>query len=100
MVKKGRHRRYEEARQLKRSRADDDIEGLMGRLDDDPFAFLDNNSDSDGADAADDDDEGSAYEDPYADEAAYSPESGEEASTSAAHDADDIVDAGSVPEAD
>lgn len=38
-MKKGRHRRYEEARALKRSFQDDDIEGLMGRLDDDPFAL-------------------------------------------------------------
>ena len=35
-VKKGRHRRYEEARQLKRS-SHDDIESLMDRIDDDPF---------------------------------------------------------------
>lgn len=39
-MKKGRHRRYEEARALKRSSADDNIEGLMDRLDDDPFAYL------------------------------------------------------------
>jgi hypothetical protein len=36
-MKKGRHRRYEEARALKRSRDGDDIESLMERLDDDPF---------------------------------------------------------------
>jgi hypothetical protein len=36
-MKKGRHRRYEEARALKRSRDGDDIESLMDRLDDDPF---------------------------------------------------------------
>lgn len=36
-MKKGRHRRYEEARALKRSNDGDDIESLMGRLDDDPF---------------------------------------------------------------
>jgi hypothetical protein len=35
-VKKGRHRRYEEARQLKRS-SHDDIESLMDRIDEDPF---------------------------------------------------------------
>ena len=38
-MKKGRHRRYEEARALKRSRGDDSIENLMDRLDDDPFAL-------------------------------------------------------------
>ena len=36
-MKKGRHRRYEEARALKRSSDGDDIESLMERLDDDPF---------------------------------------------------------------
>jgi len=36
-MKKGRHRRYEEARALKRSRDGEDIESLMDRLDDDPF---------------------------------------------------------------
>lgn len=36
-MKKGRHRRYEEARALKRSHDGDDIESLMGRLDEDPF---------------------------------------------------------------
>jgi hypothetical protein len=36
-VKKGRHRRYEEARALKRSFQNDDIESLFERLDDDPF---------------------------------------------------------------
>ena len=36
-MKKGRHRRYEEARALKRSHDLDDIESLMDRLDDDPF---------------------------------------------------------------
>ncbi len=35
-MKKGRHRRYEEARALKRS-SNDDIESLIDRLDDDPF---------------------------------------------------------------
>ncbi len=35
-VKKGRHRRYEEARALKRS-SNEDIEGLIDRLDEDPF---------------------------------------------------------------
>lgn len=35
-MKKGRHRRYEEARALKRS-SEGDIESLMDRLDDDPF---------------------------------------------------------------
>ena len=36
-MKKGRHRRYEEARALKRSMDGDDIESLMARLDEDPF---------------------------------------------------------------
>ncbi len=36
-MKKGRHRRYEEARALKRSHNGDNIESLMDRLDDDPF---------------------------------------------------------------
>ncbi len=36
-MKKGRHRRYEEARALKRSNDGDDIESLMDRLDEDPF---------------------------------------------------------------
>ena len=36
-MKKGRHRRYEEARALKRSSQNDDIESLLERLDDDPF---------------------------------------------------------------
>jgi len=36
-MKKGRHRRYEEARALKRSRDGDDIESLMDRLSEDPF---------------------------------------------------------------
>lgn len=36
-MKKGRHRRYEEARALKRSQDGDDIESLMERLNDDPF---------------------------------------------------------------
>ena len=36
-MKKGRHRRYEEARALKRSHDGDDIESLMDRLGDDPF---------------------------------------------------------------
>ncbi len=35
-MKKGRHRRYEEARAFKRSN-EDDIESLFERLDDDPF---------------------------------------------------------------
>ena len=38
-MKKGRHRRYEEARELKRQQKDD-IESLMDRLDDDPFERL------------------------------------------------------------
>lgn len=37
-MKKGRHRRYEEARNLKRS-SFDDIESLMDRIDEDPFAL-------------------------------------------------------------
>ena len=36
-MKKGRHRRYEEARALKRSSDGEDIESLMDRLDEDPF---------------------------------------------------------------
>lgn len=36
-VKKGRHRRYEEARALKQTVHNDDIESLFDRLDDDPF---------------------------------------------------------------
>ena len=36
-MKKGRHRRYEEARALKRSSDGDDIGSLMDRLDEDPF---------------------------------------------------------------
>lgn len=36
-MKKGRHRRYEEARALKQSNHLDDIESLMDRLEDDPF---------------------------------------------------------------
>ena len=35
-MKKGRHRRYEEARALKRT-SHDDIESLIDRLDEDPF---------------------------------------------------------------
>lgn len=35
-VKKGRHRRYEEARQLKQT-SHDDIDSLMDRIDEDPF---------------------------------------------------------------
>ena len=38
-MKKGRHRRYEEARSLKRSRDGENIESLMDRLEDDPFDF-------------------------------------------------------------
>ncbi len=37
-MKKGRHRRYEEARELKRS-SFDDIDTLMERIDEDPFAL-------------------------------------------------------------
>lgn len=36
-MKKGRHRRYEEARAFKQRSDGDDIESLMGRLDEDPF---------------------------------------------------------------
>lgn len=36
-MKKGRHRRYEEARALKRSNVGDDIESLMDRLEEDPW---------------------------------------------------------------
>ena len=36
-MKKGRHRRYEEARALKRTNEENDIESLMDRLDEDPF---------------------------------------------------------------
>lgn len=37
-MKKGRHRRYEEARALKRN-AFDDLDSLMDRIDEDPFAL-------------------------------------------------------------
>ena len=36
-MKKGRHRRYEEARALKQTVHNDNIESLFDRLDDDPF---------------------------------------------------------------
>jgi len=36
-MKKGRHRRYEEARALKRASDGEDIESLIDRLDEDPF---------------------------------------------------------------
>ena len=50
-MKKGRHRRYEEARELKRQQKDD-IESLMDRLDDDPFERLKlQSTDSDETDA-------------------------------------------------
>ncbi len=78
MVKKGRHRRYEEARQLKRNNAADDIEAIMDRLEDDPFDSLVTRSNTEesngeaGSDDADDfgydeDDEESPYKDgtPY-----------------------------------
>ncbi len=59
-MKKGRHRRYEEARELKRQQGGDDIESLMERLDDDPFERLKlQSTDSDETDtesAAEDDD--------------------------------------------
>jgi hypothetical protein len=59
-VKKGRHRRYEEARELKRQQGGDDIESLMERLDDDPFERLKlSSTDSDETDieaATEDDD--------------------------------------------
>lgn len=48
-MKKGRHRRYEEARALKRSFQNDDIESLFERLDDDPFD-LPTTGDADGDD--------------------------------------------------
>lgn len=48
-MKKGRHRRYEEARALKRSSDGEDIESLMERLDDDPFD-LPTTSEADGLD--------------------------------------------------
>ncbi|MCP3910421.1 MAG: hypothetical protein GY745_10595 [Actinomycetia bacterium] len=51
-VKKGRHRRYEEARAFKRSLAEDDIESLMQRLDDDPFGLPDTRTEEDAAAAA------------------------------------------------
>jgi len=56
-VKKGRHRRYEEARQFKRSSADDNIEGLIDRLDDDPFAHLNITTTTTDDDAVDEDEE-------------------------------------------
>ncbi len=37
-MKKGRHRRYEEARALKRN-AFDDLDSLMDRIDEDPFGL-------------------------------------------------------------
>ncbi len=37
-MKKGRHRRYEEARALKRNTFDD-LDSLMDRIDEDPFAL-------------------------------------------------------------
>jgi hypothetical protein len=46
-VKKGRHRRYEEARALKRSFQNDDIESLFERLDDDPFDLPNTEDDDD-----------------------------------------------------
>ena len=46
-MKKGRHRRYEEARAFKRSSTEDDIESLMQRLDDDPFGLPDTRTDDD-----------------------------------------------------
>ena len=61
-MKKGRHRRYEEARELKRQQKDD-IESLMDRLDDDPFERLklqSTDTDTDETDtepAVDDDDD-------------------------------------------
>lgn len=55
-VKKGRHRRYEEARALKRSFQNDDIESLFERLDDDPFN-LPTTEDSDVGDIDEDHDE-------------------------------------------
>lgn len=49
-VKKGRHRRYEEARALKRSFQNDDIEALFERLDDDPFDLPSTDDDEDDQD--------------------------------------------------
>ncbi len=54
-MKKGRHRRYEEARALKRSSDGEDIESLMDRLDDDPFDLPTTSE----AGTADEDNEGS-----------------------------------------
>ncbi|MCP5027134.1 MAG: hypothetical protein GY929_12700 [Actinomycetia bacterium] len=65
-VKKGRHRRYEEARAFKRSRTEDDIESLMERIDDDPFGLPDTRPEGD--DAAASDDEEDTYEDRSADD--------------------------------
>lgn len=58
-MKKGRHRRYEEARALKRS-SHEDLDSLMDRIDDDPFGLpttdqargvQDSRANSDGEDA-------------------------------------------------
>ncbi len=57
-MKKGRHRRYEEARALKRSSDGEDIESLMDRLDDDPFDLPVTSS----ARQYDEDDEGETYD--------------------------------------
>lgn len=54
-MKKGRHRRYEEARQLKRIADGDDIESLMGRLDEDPFDLPVTEAATDDAEESDDD---------------------------------------------
>ncbi len=54
-MKKGRHRRYEEARAFKRSNDGDDIESLMGRLDEDPFDLpVTENTSETAEDSADD----------------------------------------------
>lgn len=64
-MKKGRHRRYEEARALKRSRDGDDIETLMDRLSEDPFDLptTAEAAEVNGNGYEDDDDEYEDYED-------------------------------------
>ena len=68
MVKKGRHRRYEEARALKRNNAGDDIESLMDRLDEDPLDLLTSPESDSGTD--DDAVDGYQYEE---DKSTYTP---------------------------
>ena len=75
MVKKGRHRRYEEARALKRNNSADDIEAIMDRLEDDPFDFStpssSGDSDADGSDTDDYDDQNDYESGPKASDYGY-----------------------------